>query len=181
MIALQLEQFRQFAYYNRRFNTRIYETAAKLTDEARKRDSGAYFKSIHGTLNHLLWADRIWLGRFRAAKFCSKALEGAALLNGTEPHATELCADFSGLHQERSATDSVIEHWVASMTPAMLDTTIRYSNMEGVARQHAAWIAIAHVFNHQAHHRGQVTTLLHQAGVDPGVTDFIAFALNPSL
>ena len=181
MIALLLEQFRQFAYYNRRFNTRIYETAAKLTDEARKRNTGAYFGSIHGTLNHLLLTDRIWLGRFHTAKLCSKALEGASLLQSADSLKAELCADFSALHQERSATDSVIEHWVASLTPAMLDSTIRYSNMEGVARQHAAWIAITHLFNHQTHHRGQVTTLLHQAGLDPGVTDFIAFTLNPGL
>jgi uncharacterized damage-inducible protein DinB len=181
MIALMLEQFRQFAYYNRRFNTRIYESAAKLTDEARKRDSGAFFGSIHGTLNHLLLADRLWLGRFRTAKLCSKALDGAELLQNVDSLKSELFSDFAALHQARSATDSVIEHWVASLTPAMLDNTIRYSSMQGVSREHAAWIAITHLFNHQTHHRGQVTTLLHQAGLDPGVTDFIAFVLNPSL
>jgi len=181
MIALLLEQFRQFAYYNRRFNTRIYETAAKLSDEARKRDSGAFFGSIHGTLNHLLWADRIWLGRFRTAKLCARALEGASLLHNAESYNPELFSDFSALHQERSATDTVIEHWVASLTPAMLDSTIRYSNMQGVSREHAAWIAITQLFNHQTHHRGQLTTLLHQAGVDVGITDFIAFVLNPGM
>jgi len=178
MIALLLEQYRQFAYYNRRFNTRIYETAAKLSDEARKRDSGAFFGSIHGTLNHLLLSDRIWLERFRTAKLCSRALEGATLLHNVESLNSELYSDFSALHQERSATDSVIEHWVSSLTPAMLDHTIRYANRQGGIRQHAAWIAITQLFNHQTHHRGQVTTLLHQAGVDPGITDFIAFALN---
>jgi len=51
---------------------------------------------------------------------------------------------------------------------------IRYSNTKGVQREHPAWQALTHFFNHQTHHRGQVTTLLAQAGVDPGVTDLIA-------
>ena len=108
-------------------------------------------------------------------------MEGAALLHSVDALNSELFADFAALHQERSATDSTIEHWVASLTPAMLDSTIRYSYMQGASREHAAWIAITHMFNHLAHHRGQVTTLLHQTGIDPGVTDFIAFVLNPGL
>jgi uncharacterized damage-inducible protein DinB len=64
------------------------------------------------------------------------------------------------------------------MADDFLTCAMRYSNTKGVRREHPAWIALTHFFNHQAHHRGQVTTLLMQAGVDPGVTDLIAFA-NP--
>ena len=52
--------------------------------------------------------------------------------------------------------------------------TMRYANSKGVQREHPAWQAMTHFFNHQTHHRGQATTLLMQAGVDPGVTDLIA-------
>jgi uncharacterized damage-inducible protein DinB len=51
---------------------------------------------------------------------------------------------------------------------------MRYSNTKGVQREHPMWQALTHFFNHQTHHRGQVTTLLMQAGVDVGVTDLIA-------
>ena len=53
---------------------------------------------------------------------------------------------------------------------------MRYVNTKGVAREHPMWQALTHFFNHQAHHRGQVTTLLAQAGIDPGITDAIALA-----
>ena len=57
--------------------------------------------------------------------------------------------------------------------------TMRYSNTKGVQREHPMWMGLTHLFNHQAHHRGQVTALLMQAGVDPGLTDLIALAPQP--
>jgi uncharacterized damage-inducible protein DinB len=72
--------------------------------------------------------------------------------------------------------DAAIEGWTAEMTPAFALQTMRYANTKGVVREHPMWKALTHFFNHQAHHRGQVTTLLMQAGVDPGITDLIALA-----
>ncbi len=69
-----LPNFQAMARYNRWMNERIYEHCAKLTDADRKRDRGAYFRSIHGTLNHLLLGDRLWLGRFLAREFRLKTL-----------------------------------------------------------------------------------------------------------
>jgi len=80
----------------------------------------------------------------------------------------------------REATDEAIERWADSLTAEQVPGTFRYSNSKGQPREHAAWIAITHLFNHQAHHRGQVTTLLFQAGHDPGVTDFVHSALKPA-
>ena len=60
------------ARYNRWMNERLYALCAGLDDDERKRDRGAFFGSIHGTLNHLLWGDRMWLGRFtRRAVHCA--------------------------------------------------------------------------------------------------------------
>lgn len=155
-------QYEAHARYNRWMNERLYAVAATLSDEERKRDMGAFFRSIHGTLNHLLLTDRIWL-----ARFTGQAPPSATSL------AQELFADFDELRRERAKTDEAIDAFVATLDGAKLDATLRYES-RGKAWEHPLWWAIGHLFNHQTHHRGQVTTLLMQLGHDPGVTDMLA-------
>jgi DinB family len=66
MDATWLDNYRLLARYNRWFNTRLYDACERVSDEERKRDRGAFFGSIHDTLNHLVWGDRLWLARFAA-------------------------------------------------------------------------------------------------------------------
>jgi uncharacterized damage-inducible protein DinB len=154
---------RLMARYNRWMNGRIYAAAARLSDAERRRDLGAFFKSLHGTLNHILLGDRVWLGRFGGAPFVPRALD------------QELCADFAELQRERSATDDAIDALAAGLTETRLAGPLTYHgflNPGAVTVPFA--LALAHLFNHQTHHRGQATTLLMQLGVDPGVTDLVA-------
>lgn len=172
----QLEQFRRFAAYNRWMNERLYAHAGELPDEARTRDLGAFFGSLHRTLNHLLLTDRVWLARFRRFLGGFPSLEGAELVDAFDSLGDELFASFAELRAGREATDAVLVAFADELTEARLLEDFRYRNTKGVERNHALWIAVAHLFNHQTHHRGQATTLLHQLGRDPGVTDFLAFA-----
>ena len=64
-----------FAAYNNWANSRIYEAAAELTGDEFERDTGAFFKSMMGTLNHLLVADRIWMKRFTGEGDAPAALD----------------------------------------------------------------------------------------------------------
>jgi len=64
---------RTMARYNSWMNTRLYDCCAAIPDAERKRDVGAFFKSIHGTLNHLLLGDRVWMGRFTGKPFVVKS------------------------------------------------------------------------------------------------------------
>jgi uncharacterized damage-inducible protein DinB len=156
------EQFRTLARYNRWMNERLYECCAGLTDAQRKEDVRAFFKSIHGTLNHLLLADRLWLGRFTGEPFTVKSLD------------QELHADFGTLRRERAKTDAAIESWAATLDDRVLDGELAYTSMVNPQpRRTPMRLAVAHFFNHQTHHRGQVTTLLSQRGIDPGVTDLL--------
>jgi uncharacterized damage-inducible protein DinB len=153
---------RTMAAYNRWMNERLYECSARLTDGERKRDRGAFFRSLHGTLNHILLGDRIWLGRFFGKPYLVKSLDQV------------LCADFDELRIERAATDEIILGWVDSLSDAELANDMDYTTIaHPQARRHPMWIGVAHFFNHQTHHRGQATTLLMQSGIDPGVTDLI--------
>ncbi|MBS2011739.1 MAG: damage-inducible protein DinB [Deltaproteobacteria bacterium] len=157
------------ARYNRWMNEKLYAVAAQLTDEERKRDRGAFFGSIHRTLNHLLLADRVWLARFTGATLA----DGELGPGGIKALDQELYADFDELRRERSKTDDALDAYVATLTPEKLAGPLRFLR-RGVTNELPLWHAVAHAFNHQTHHRGQVTTLLMQAGHDPGVTDLVA-------
>lgn len=146
--------------YNRVMNETLYETCAKLTDEERKADRGAFFGSIHATLNHLVWAD---------------ARAVAAFAGTAAPPAdtrTEVHADFEALRAHRAQLDAALERIAASITQEMLDTPrIQTSVATGRSRHWPLGALLVHLFNHQTHHRGQLSTLLFQAGHDLGVTD----------
>lgn len=153
---------RTMARYNRWQNEKLYAHCAALSDADRKADMGAFFRSIHGTLNHLLVADRIWMGRFVGPAFRPPSL------------AHELFADFEDLRRERAVTDGAIEAFAAGITEPFLGRTLEYMSIVNPAPQATPMArAVAHFFNHQTHHRGQVTTLLFQRGIDPGVTDLM--------
>jgi uncharacterized damage-inducible protein DinB len=148
------------ARYNRWMNERLYALLTELPDAERRRERGAFFGSMHGTLNHLLWGDRIWLGRFINDP-CVVPAFGA-----------DMFADFAELAREREVTDREILNWAGNVEAAWLEGTLRYtSRVDGRTRELPRATAVLQLFNHGTHHRGQLTTLIAQAGRDPGATD----------
>jgi uncharacterized damage-inducible protein DinB len=166
------EVVRAMARYNRWMNEKVYASAALLGDEECKRDRGAFFKSIHGTLNHLLVADRIWLGRLHGV-----VPPDGLLAIGVRALDQELFADFAELRAERQRTDQAIDAWATTVTAQSFGEPLRYVS-GGRQREYPLWWVAMHVFNHQTHHRGQITTLLLQAGQDPGSADLLAMLME---
>lgn len=149
--------------YNRWMNQRIYAICQEIPDDERRRDRGAFFRSIHGTLNHLVYSDLAFLSRFTGDP------------PEVPPIGVELYADFDELARVRAALDDRLEAWSAGFTNEWLEAPHTYtSRADGLTRTLPSWTLIVHMFNHQAHHRGQLTTLLSQLGHDPGVTDLPA-------
>src|ERR1700752_1757927 len=108
--------------YNRWMNDKLYAVAEQLTDTERKEDRGAFFGSIHRTLNHLLLADRVWLGRFTGAAL----QEGGMGAGGIRSLDQELYNDFDQLGLERAKTDDEIDAFVATLTDEKLVGNLRY-------------------------------------------------------
>ncbi len=157
------------ARYNAWQNTSLYNAAATLSEAARGQDRGAFFKSIHATFNHLLWADQTWLSRFAGT------LQPAVGLDGS----TALHADFTLLRAERQRMDQMIIDWAAGVSPAWLAQPFTwYSGSAKRELTYPAALIVVHFFNHQTHHRGQIHAMLTQAGAAPEATDL--FLMPPA-
>ncbi len=165
---MSLDWVKALARYNRWMNDKLYAVVATLPDEERTRDAGAFFKSIHGTLNHLLLADRVWLARFTGA-----SVPDGFMAPGIRALDQQLYADFEELRRERARTDDDLAAWVNALDEEKLAGNLVFVR-RGTTQESPLWWSVAHLFNHQTHHRGQITTLLTQAGHDVGATDLIA-------
>lgn len=150
------------AAYNSWMNGKIYETASRLGRQEIALDRGAFFKSILGTLNHLVVTDMVWIDRFKGRGLRTSDLK--ALRHET----------LEALSVERSALDAEITEWARGVDEAWLKRPFSFTSLlTDTTYTYPASVLVMHFFNHQTHHRGQVTTLLTQAGLDVGVTDII--------
>jgi uncharacterized damage-inducible protein DinB len=156
------EQAKVMAHYNKWMNGKVYRVCESLADEELNRDRGAFFKSIHGTLNHILLGDKVWFGRFTGVPFKAQSLDQI------------LHTDFAELRAEREALDDKVCAWAGALTGETLNAEFRWVSMlNPQPRSCPLWVAVAHFFNHQTHHRGQITTLLTQSNIDVGATDLL--------
>jgi uncharacterized damage-inducible protein DinB len=156
------EYARTMARYNAELNRRVYSAALRLSDEQRRSDEGAFWKSIHSTLNHLYWADRIWLSRFGVAK----APDVPIARSGT------MIEDFEILWAERQDLDRVLIEWTDAMTPDEIAGDLSWhSGATGRDMTRSRALLIMQIFNHQTHHRGQVHALITRFGEKTGDTD----------
>jgi uncharacterized damage-inducible protein DinB len=173
-----LEQYRSLSGYNRWMNDKLYACAATLDDAERKLDRGAFFGSIHHTLEHILLADRFWLSWLTgdSERFVPRDA-GGNMIAGAGP-GQEVYADFDVLRSDRARVDADLIAWTESLDDAALHRTIEFTMRSMGAMRNPMWWAAGHMFNHQTHHRGQVTTLLVQAGINPGITDFFVYLLE---
>ncbi|MDY7533023.1 DinB family protein [Pseudomonas sp. Bout1] len=168
------EQIALMASYNQWMNRKVYEAAGGLSDEDLITDRGAFFGSILGTLNHLALGDRVWLKRFAKHPAGFAALAPLSPVE-SPPRLDHLAfANIRELAAHRAWLDQIIIEWAQSISEAQLDQPLQYRNMAGTAMSKNFHALLIHFFNHQTHHRGQVTTLLTQAGRDVGDTDLLA-------
>ncbi|MCW5752197.1 MAG: damage-inducible protein DinB [Alphaproteobacteria bacterium] len=157
------EHFRRMARFNAWANERLFGACRKLPEVEYLRTRPAFFKSIHGTLNHLLVVDRLWLGRLQGTSSGIHALD------------QELYADFLGLHVARQAEDALLESYVDGLTEEDFLRRISFATLKGERMSERADLILTNLFNHQTHHRGQVHDLLCQTAVAPPELDFIRF------
>jgi len=158
---IEPDYVRLMARYNEEMNASWLAAASRLDEQERRADRGAFFGSIHGTLNHLLWADRVWLWR----------LAGTEEPTHPRDKSASFIDDFDEFSAFRVRTDHEIVHWAETVTPEFLAAPITW--FAGTPREFTSpqALRVVHMFNHQTHHRGQIHGLLTGFGEDTGPTD----------
>lgn len=161
---MAIENFRQLAAYNHWANMRLYGAAMELPDEHYRQVTGVFFRSLHGTLNHLLLTDRIWLKR----------------LTGTGEHPDRLddilFDDRRELLRARIAEDARLSNVVASYAETDLTQPVSYKTTSGKPYSQPLQDILLHLFNHETHHRGQAHACVSiLTGSDPPSLDLLAF------
>jgi uncharacterized damage-inducible protein DinB len=158
---------RTMATYNAEMNRRLFDAAARLSDDERRKDRGAFWGSIHGTLNHILWGDTVWMSRFDGWEKPAVAIKDSGGLH----------RDFFALGNARAEADRRICDWAGRIDPQWLKGELAWhSGALGREMRKANGLLVAHFFNHQTHHRGQAHAMLTAAGEKTGDTD-LAFLL----
>jgi uncharacterized damage-inducible protein DinB len=161
---MMLEHLRRLARYNRWANQRLYAACAALPRAEYEKARPAFFGSIHGTLNHLLVGDRVWLARIEGRPNPKLRLDD------------QPCASLEALAVERAAEDERMVWLVDGYREAELGQPLRYTMITrpdpAETPLHLCWL---HLFNHQTHHRGQVHDQLSQTGVAPPPLDLIYY------
>jgi uncharacterized damage-inducible protein DinB len=166
-----LDHFRLMSQYNRWMNRKCYAAAATLPAATITADRGAFFKSILGTLNHLYVVDLLWLRRFAAHPAAYNALEALGDLGIVTALDQQVEAELAPLDARRQRLDQIISDWTAAIQLADLDHMLSFRTVRGDSVAKYFGSLIFNLFNHQTHHRGQLTTLLTQAGADVEATD----------
>ncbi|EPX80238.1 DinB family protein [Litoreibacter arenae] len=161
---ITVEYCRMMARYNAWQNRGLMEAMKSLKTAELTKDRKAFFGSIFGTANHLLWADRLWMSRF----------DGRLAPKGGIADSTTLHDNLQLYLGDRMRTDAQITRWAAGLKQIGLYGPLTwYSGAAGRQMSEPKAVCITHFFNHQTHHRGQIHAMLTAAGHNPGDTDLV--------
>ena len=115
----------------------------------------------HNIMTHIVMTQQLWLTRITGV--------------GEKPTLWEPVAVPELIQLSSSSTSAWIKY-LGSLTEDDLDRLIAYHNFKGILYQNSIRDISAHVISHSSHHRGQVNLLIREAGAEPPLVDYIAFA-----
>ncbi len=159
---MTLQEIKLLHAYDAWANNRIFDSLATIPAESYSRDMKSSHGGIHGTMVHLVGAQKLWLERWTGVP--------------TQPY---LRADAVGSLAELKKIWSTVGHdmsqWLGTLNDRMLQDMFTMKTVKGETFSHIYWQSFQHVVNHSTHHRGQVVALMRQLGFKPPNTDLIAF------
>ena len=168
-----LANLQLMSQYNQWMNQKIYQAALNMNEEEVKRDCGCFFGSIFGTLNHIYVADIIWLTRFTRHPHQYQNLEKVPKLESYTNLKALISSELKDLFVLRQNLDEIIINWCREIKPADLEHNLQYTDTKNNPYCKNFAQLVQHFFNHQTHHRGQVSTMFSQQAIDIGVTDLL--------
>ena len=148
-----LAHYRMMARYNQWANRRLYSMAALLPDGEYRRHVGAYFGSLHRTLNHLMATDLMWAYRLASVGAAPLSLDAVVF------------DDFASLELARRVEDARLVDFVTGLRDGELQRHRIYGALDGKSYRQPLGELLTCLFNHQTHHRGQAHTILTLLGI----------------
>ena len=168
-----MEQFLLLAKYNRWMNQSIYKTCLAMGQDSVDKNQHSFFSSISKTLNHLLLGDLVWLYRCSGDKGVMRFVDG----DGHDFKITSLnqviFSKLEELWEKRKSVDNEIVKYIENLSSDRVNELVEYRSTDGGLHSKELRTILTHWFNHQTHHRGQITALIHQQGYEFGTTDLI--------
>ena len=159
---MDVSDIQELYRYNQWANDRVFEVVSGLTSHEFTRDLGSSFPSVRDTLIHIVWAEWVWLQRWKGSS-------PQRMFDATEfPHLNTLKARWVELKVEQRA-------FLGTVTDERLRVVVAYVNLQGQTWQYPLWREMYHVVNHSSYHRGQLTTMLRQLKAAPVTTDFLVY------
>ncbi len=159
-----MRHFPLLARFSRWVNNHVYDCVGQLSPDKYRADCGLFFGSVHATLNHLLVVDRLWTGRVMGIDRGVQSLEQM------------LHDDFDQLRRAREQEDSDLIRLMDDLSEERLQEHLTYCTIARDHRMQARiWDLLAGMFNHQTHHRGQITAVLMREGIEIPDIDLIFY------
>jgi len=163
------------AKYNGGVNQSLIELLEPLRKEQIMMETKAYYPSIFETVLHNFIADITWLRRYRGVFSENDSLSNCQLISLEEKgFRKEFESDYTKLFQYRKELDDVIILFANGMDEGKLSSVLKYKNYKGEELEKEVWKTLLHWFNHQTHHRGQISVLLDLIGIDHDYSSVVA-------
>lgn len=171
---MQQDGARTMARYNAWMNRKLISKAQEMGLDRIEQDQKAFFGSIAMTFQHIMVGDLVWLSRYAAAPLFQRLT--VPLSNFPTPKSLneKIYSTWKGFAEARTRLDDILVAFADGLTSEELALELEFHTMKGDVYRTPMWQLLTHLFNHQTHHRGQITTLMMQQGFDPGVTDLVA-------
>jgi uncharacterized damage-inducible protein DinB len=159
------KQYQFLAEYNRKANLELLAILEQADPALLYKPTGAYFKSILGTLSHVLLSDIAWLGRIVAKDDALRGALGPLPVADAPAVVDRTWQTLAAFATNRKEVDDAFAKLIRALPDGRIEETLHYQNPKGEAQAKPLWVLLLHLFNHQTHHRGQVATILDQAGI----------------
>lgn len=166
------DHYRRYARYNAWLNQSLLEASLSLPKSEQDKDQNIFFQSLTGSWNHIMVGDLLWLNRL------AKIFPILDDQMDQWPKPTKLnqmlYSNLEDLTKPRQQLDELIIQWCDFLRESDCEDRLQYHNSQEELQVRPLPDVLQHLFNHQTHHRGQISAVLSQLGIDYGTTDFIA-------
>ena len=176
-----VSNFQMMAEYNKCINNQLINCCQLLSNDDLSKDTLSFFPNIISYWNHILFGDLILLGRLAKNEISSLTSNDFNELPTPKSPRDIYHENFTNIVVLRNQVDVLISQYCRDLTDEECDQTITYQTTENQTITKKVADVTQHIFNHQTHHRGQLTCILSQLGVDYGCMDLPVIVPDGSL